>query len=83
MDRQADDLYCLAGKPGLVHCVEDWQDIDADRCRTEAENLASANLNLAERGGFEPPNGNIPLTVFETAAFDRSAISPDFKKSRE
>ena len=33
---------------------------------------------LAERGGFEPPNGNIPLTVFETAAFDRSAISPVF-----
>ena len=35
---------------------------------------------MAERGGFEPPNGNIPLTVFETAAFDRSAISPDFAK---
>ena len=36
---------------------------------------------MAERGGFEPPNGNIPLTVFETAAFDRSAISPDYAKS--
>ena len=35
---------------------------------------------MAERGGFEPPNGNIPLTVFETAAFDRSAISPVFSK---
>ena len=32
---------------------------------------------MAERGGFEPPNGEIPLTVFETAAFDRSAISPE------
>ena len=56
--------------------------MDADRCRTEAENLASANLNLAERGGFEPPNGKNPLTVFETAAFDRSAISPVFQKKR-
>ena len=35
---------------------------------------------MAERGGFEPPNGKNPLTVFETAAFDRSAISPVFKK---
>ena len=38
---------------------------------------------MAERGGFEPPNGKNPLTVFETAAFDRSAISPDFKKKAE
>ncbi len=30
---------------------------------------------MAERGGFEPPNGKNPLTVFETAAFDRSAIT--------
>ena len=36
---------------------------------------------MAERGGFEPPNGKNPLTVFETAAFDRSAISPVFKKT--
>ena len=35
---------------------------------------------MAERGGFEPPNGKNPLTVFETAAFDRSAISPVFDK---
>ena len=46
----------------------------------EVRNL---NIKMAERGGFEPPNGKNPLTVFETAAFDRSAISPDFKKSRE
>ena len=42
--------------------------------------LPSRQTKMAERGGFEPPNGNIPLTVFETAAFDRSAISPDFAK---
>ena len=41
------------------------------------------SIKMAERGGFEPPNGKNPLTVFETAAFDRSAISPVFKKSRE
>ena len=35
---------------------------------------------MAERGGFEPPNGKNPLTVFETAAFDHSAISPDISK---
>ena len=34
------------------------------------------SMKMAERGGFEPPNGKNPLTVFETAAFDRSAISP-------
>ena len=35
---------------------------------------------LAEREGFEPPN---PLrsTVFKTAAFNRSAISPIFHKT--
>ena len=38
-------------------------------------------MKMAERGGFEPPNGKNPLTVFETAAFDRSAISPVYKKS--
>ena len=31
--------------------------------------------NLAEREGFEPPD-SCPSTVFKTAAFDRSAISP-------
>ncbi|GEM_PF-5375853 len=31
----------------------------------------------AERGGFEPPiESLIPITVFETAAFDHSATSP-------
>ncbi len=31
----------------------------------------------AERGGFEPPIERlIPITVFETAAFDHSATSP-------
>ena len=30
---------------------------------------------MAEREGFEPPEGH-PSTVFKTAAFDRSAISP-------
>ena len=36
---------------------------------------------LAEREGFEPP---VPLgtTVFKTAAFDHSAISPERDKSR-
>ena len=32
-------------------------------------------LLLAEREGFEPPD-SCPSTVFKTAAFDRSAISP-------
>ena len=31
--------------------------------------------NLAEREGFEPPEGR-PSTVFKTAAFNRSATSP-------
>ncbi len=31
---------------------------------------------LAEREGFEPPEGYKPSTVFKTAAFDRSATSP-------
>ena len=31
---------------------------------------------LAEREGFEPPDG-CPSTVFKTAAFDHSATSPD------
>jgi hypothetical protein len=32
----------------------------------------------AEREGFEPPN-LLQLTVFKTAAFDHSAISPGTK----
>jgi hypothetical protein len=34
--------------------------------------------NAAEREGFEPPEV-LPSTVFKTAAFDRSAISPGQK----
>ncbi len=36
-------------------------------------------LSMAEREGFEPPDG-CPSTVFKTAAFDHSAISPYFIK---
>lgn len=36
------------------------------------------NKRLAEREGFEPSVRNIRTTVFETAPFDRSGISPDF-----
>ena len=35
-------------------------------------------FHYAEREGFEPPN-LLQLTVFKTAAFDRSAISPRSK----
>ena len=35
-------------------------------------------LILAEREGFEPPD-LLQSTVFKTAAFDRSAISPKMK----
>ncbi len=35
-------------------------------------------FHYAERDGFEPPN-LLQLTVFKTAAFDRSAISPRSK----
>ena len=31
---------------------------------------------MAEREGFEPPDGFNPSTVFKTAAFDHSATSP-------
>lgn len=31
---------------------------------------------VAGREGFEPPEGSSPSTVFKTAAFNRSAISP-------
>ena len=31
---------------------------------------------LAERGGFEPPIEKIPITDFESAAFDHSATLP-------
>ena len=35
------------------------------------------SIEPAERGGFEPPiESLIPITVFETAAFDHSATSP-------
>ena len=51
------------------------------RQNRKGKDAGTGQKKLAERGGFEPPNGNIPLTVFETAAFDRSAISPVFRKN--
>ena len=36
-----------------------------------------AEPSLAERQGFEPWKGEHPLTVFKTAAFNRSATSPE------
>jgi hypothetical protein len=37
--------------------------------------FAKAKEGVAEREGFEPPEA-FTSTVFKTAAFDRSAISP-------
>ena len=34
-------------------------------------------LLLADREGFEPPNGYKPLMVFKTTAFNHSATSPN------
>ena len=36
---------------------------------------------MAEREGFEPPDEDYPSTVFKTAAFDRSATSPNSVKT--
>ena len=38
--------------------------------------MTAGSGNLAEREGFEPPNPD-GLTVFKTAAIDRSATSPN------
>ena len=40
-------------------------------------------FTLAEREGFEPSIGKIPITDFESAAFDHSAISPTWLYSNE
>lgn len=37
---------------------------------------------MAEREGFEPSERCSRSTVFKTAAFNRSAISPIFRKNR-
>ncbi len=42
----------------------------------------SLSGNYAEREGFEPPN-LLQLTVFKTAAFDHSAISPRAKLDKQ
>jgi hypothetical protein len=39
------------------------------------DKLVSNNQKMAEREGFEPPEA-CTSTVFKTAAFDHSAISP-------
>ena len=49
----------------------------------ETENLASWPLDDAGKGveetlGFEPREGARPPTIFETAAINRSATSPNF-----
>ncbi len=36
---------------------------------------------MAERQGFEPWEGYKPSTVFKTVAFNRSATSPDIRRS--
>ena len=38
--------------------------------------IAERGMFIAERGGFEPPEPTRSSTVFETAPFDHSGISP-------
>ena len=40
---------------------------------------AASSFPFAERGGFEPPEPTRSSTVFETAPFDHSGISPSFE----
>lgn len=43
---------------------------------TVLRGYAAAAGPATEGGGFEPPAGGCPATVFKTAAFDRSATPP-------
>ena len=45
-------------------------------CTSQKKGGSFKSFLLAEREGFEPPEV-LPSTVFKTAAFDHSAISPD------
>jgi hypothetical protein len=64
--------------------LEPWPAISADIGKTAAGSAlpldyrkieSNHTVNVAERGGFEPPRV-LSLPVFETGAFSRSATSP-------
>jgi hypothetical protein len=58
-----------------------FKDLKPVKVWNENKNAAfedSKAASRAEREGFEPPVV-LPTTVFKTAAFDRSAISPGAK----
>ncbi len=48
---------------------------DVDDVQTANCSVVKDSINMAEREGFEPPEG-CPSTVFKTAAFVHSATSP-------
>ena len=50
--------------------------VEGERPRLRLVKQAEKDLQMAERGGFEPPRGLGPLLVFETSPFNRSGTSP-------
>lgn len=68
--RRTVNVICLIKKTKLLRiCIENHK-------RKTPKVMISITLGvLAEKEGFEPPD-LLQSTVFKTAAFDRSAISP-------
>ena len=63
-------------KPPFLCCTFTCEQAHSEVCtQKNREIFISRFLGLAEREGFEPPNP-FRSTVFKTAAFDHSAISP-------
>ena len=63
-------VHSPTGKP-VVLCLRPHRFV----LKTELENIELVDISMAEREGFEPPD-LLQSTVFKTAAFDHSAISP-------
>ena len=61
------------GNEGRTERLRHWRPLHPALGRRAPESQGAGVL--AEREGFEPPEG-FPSTVFKTAAFDRSATSP-------
>ena len=68
-------LGTLSGTHDFQSCTFDHSDISPKQIKQAMQEKSILRLQKTERGGFEPP---VPCgtTVFETARFDRSRISP-------
>ena len=65
--------------PAVAHPLPPAAGIAKGNEEAARASSAASSFPFAERGGFEPPEPTRSSTVFETAPFDHSGISPSLQ----